>query len=202
METDIWKKANISGPRWDTALEKKVEQSTLERIFEFKHTDNSVGGDGLQSLPGSQVQLRVGDLVAAFSHGDASDSEPVLHVIRWIHSDAEQNLSFGLCRSPGEVTPVAVRALSEAVQFKAYAKAFILKSGEDPASLIVPAGFYESGNTVLLNDGDTLQILRLESLMENTRAFSRFTYKHFDVDCRLSEELGASLKRMLRDEIK
>lgn len=202
VETDIWKKANMSGPRWDTTLEKKVEESTLKRIFEFNHIDNSVGGDGLQSFPGSQVQLRVGDLVAAFPQGDVHDSEPVLHVVRWMHSDSEQNLCIGVRRSPGEVTPVAVRALSEEVQFKAYAKAFVLQSDEDRTSLILPAGLYESGNAVLLNDGDTLQILRLESLMENTRAFVRFTFKQFDVDDQLSEEIVASLKRLLRNEIK
>lgn len=201
VETDVWKKANTTGPRRDTALEKKVGELTLGTIFEFKLTNNSVGGEELQTLTGSPVQLRVGDLVAAFPHAGVDDNEPVLHAIRWIHSDTDQILSMGLRRIHGDVTPVAVRALSAEAQYKSYAKAFLLKNDKGHTSLIVPAGLFDFGNVILLNDAECLEPLRLESFMENTRAFSQFMFKHIDADTQVSDVIIDSLKEMLREEI-
>jgi len=201
IETDIWKKANTTGPRRDTALEKKVGELRLGTIFEFKLTNNSSGGEELQTLTGSPVQLRVGDLVAAFPHTGVDDNEPVLHAIRWMHSDTDQKLSMGLRRIHGDVTPVAVRALSAEVQYKSYARAFLLKNDKGQTSLIVPAGLFDFGNVILLNDAESLKPLRLESFVENTRAFAQFTFKHIDADAQVSDVMIDSLKEMLRKEI-
>jgi hypothetical protein len=201
IETDIWKKANTTGPRRDTALEKKVGELTLGTIFEFKLTNNSLGGEALQTQTGSPVQLRVGDLVAAFPHTGVDDNEPALHAIRWMHSESDRKLSMGLRRIHGDVTPVAVRALSAEAQYKSYARAFLLKNDKGHTSLIVPAGLFDFGNVILLNDAERLAPLRLESFVENTRAFAQFTFKPLDADAQVTDVIIDTLKDMLREEI-
>jgi hypothetical protein len=199
-ENDIWKKSHTVGPRHNTALEQSVESRTLDRIHEFAHTNNSVGGEGLKSLPGARVQLRVGDLVAAFPQDGDDDSDPRLHIVRWIYSPAQATLSTGLRRIEGEVDPVAVRALGQEMDYRAYARAFLINESKNSGlSIVVPAGLFTFGQTLLLNDGDRLRCIKLENIIENTRAFSQFGFSWLDGNGPAQSNIISSLKQLLKD---
>lgn len=198
-ENDIWKKAHSAGQRIDTELEKNLEQRLLGKIFTFRLVNTSKGGVGLQAPADSPVQLRVGELVAAFPHGDESGGDPVLNVIRWIRSAPDRSLLVGLRHIAGDVTPVAVRSLEQEAHFQSYARGFVIDNGSGESSVVVPAALFNYGDRLLVNYGDRLETLQLNSVLENTRAFSQFSCKVPCVDAVANDYILSSLKKLLRD---
>ncbi|MCO6413021.1 MAG: hypothetical protein J5I92_09780 [Thiogranum sp.] len=198
-ENDVWKKAHSAVQRVDTELEKNMEQRLLGKIFTFRLVNASKGGVGLQAPADSPVQLRVGELVAAFPHGDECGGDPVLNVIRWIRSAPDRGLLIGLRHIAGDVTPVAVRSLEREAHFQSYARGFVIDQGSGTRSLVVPAALFNYGDRLLVNDGDRLDTLQLSSVLENTRAFSQFSCRAADAAAVSNDDIVSSLKKLLRD---
>lgn len=198
-ENDIWKKAHSAGQRIDTELEKNQEQRLLGKIFTFRLVNTSKGGVGLRAPADSPVQLRVGELVAAFPHGDENGGDPVLNVIRWIRSTPDRSLLVGLRHIAGDVTPVAVRSLEKEAHFQSYARGFVINEGRGTSSVVVPAALFNYGDRLLVNYGDRLETLQLNSVLENTRAFSRFSCKDPDAGAGSNDYIVSSLEKLLRD---
>jgi hypothetical protein len=198
-ENDIWTKAHSSGQRFDTELEKRVEDRSLGQILKFSLANTSVGGVGMETPPDSPAHLRVGEIVAAFPQGDSEDGDPVLNTVRWMHCDHNRKLYIGLRHIDGELAPVALRSLEEEAHFRSYARGFIMKDDSGAVTVIVPAGLFGSGNVVLVNHSDRLEILQIKSLVQNTRAFAQFTCQPLQADAQLSEYIIFSLKKLLRE---
>lgn len=194
-EDDVWAKSHVKSKR-DTALEKNLDERRLETVFEFKLTNSSEAGQGLETLPDTRVQFRVGELIAMFPLDEAED-EPHLHVVRWIQCDSRERLQLGVKRIDGVPAPLAVRSLDDAAAYKDYARAFLVEAA-DRASLIVPAGQFDSGMLVLANDGEALRFLKLEQLLENTRAFSCFSVSYLDSGDIATTEVVNTLQALLR----
>jgi len=198
-ENDVWKKSHSNVHRQETAIEKSLEERTLKTIFEFRLVNTSSGGQGLESLPDSTVQLRVGELLALFPHGGEEDGDPVLSVVRWIQASPDLKLHIGVYHIEGTHTPLAVRALDDQAVYKDYVRAFLV-DGDEHSSIIVPAGQFECGVILVVNDNETLKLYRLENLLEGTRAFSRFKFKPVELNQQVSDSIVISLKALLQQE--
>jgi hypothetical protein len=200
-ENDIWKKAHSSGQRQITDLEKKVEERALGAVFEFRLINSSIGGEGLETTPESPAQLRVGELIAAFPHGEDDDGDLLLNVVCWIHSGPDRTLSIGLNHIQGKVTPIAVRTLDKQARYRDYARAFLVQDESGNASIIVPAGQFKCGSMILCLDEEQFEPIQLKCLVRNTRAFTQYTFKRIDIDGEISDEIISSLKQLLYKEI-
>lgn len=198
-EDDVWKKSHSTARHQESRIEKGVEDRMLETIYEFNLVNTSRGGEGLETLPGSKVQLRVGELLALFPHGDEEGDEPALHIVRWIQADTDLTLHMGVHQIEGEPEPLAVRALDSEAVFKDYVRAFLLENNEQ-TSIIVPAGQFECGVTLVTNDSESLRLFKLEAFLENTRAFSRFKCKQIELNQQATENIVKSLKTLLGQE--
>jgi hypothetical protein len=198
-ENDVWKKSHSTAKNQETEIEKNMEERTLKAIFEFRLVNTSSGGEGLETVPDSRVQLRVGELVALFPHGGEGDGDPVLNVIRWIQAGPDLKLHIGVHHVEGTPEPLAVRALDDQAIYTDYVRAFLV-DGNEHSSIIVPAGQFECGTTLVVNDSKALKLYRLESLLESTRAFSRFRFKPVELDQQASDRIVNSLKALLRQE--
>ena len=198
-ENDVWKKSHSTAKHQDSEIEKNVEERMLETIYEFRLTNTSSGGEGLETIPDSRVQLHVGELLALFPHGGEGDGEPVLNVVRWIQADPDLKLHIGVHHIGGTSSPLAVRALGDDAIYKDYVRAFLVDDHQ-LSSIIVPAGQFECGTTLVVNDGEVLKLYRLETLVESTRAFSRFKFKPVEMDQQASDRIVGSLKALLRQE--
>jgi hypothetical protein len=66
-------------------------------------------------------------------------------------------------------------------------------------SIILPAGQFEPGNTVLCLEENRLELIKLEGLLSNTKAFARYAFSHIGTDPVNSEEIVDSLKRLLNE---
>ncbi len=192
-ENDVWKKANIAPSKQETELERSIEQQSHGRVHKFSLVNTSSGGEGLESVSGTDVRLRVGELLAAFPY-DNDDDEPKLHVARWIRCESGEKLSIGLRRIEGDCKPVAVRAIDSQARYLEYARAFLLG---DESALIVPAGQYETNSILVVNDGEQLQLFSLYSLLEHTRVFSRFGIKIIASTEQNASSITASLDQLL-----
>lgn len=197
-EDDVWKKSHSNINKRETEIEKSIEERTLKAIYEFGLANSSNGGQGLETLPDSTVQLRVGELLALFSHGGDDDGDLVLNAVRWIQAGPDLRLHIGVHHIEGEPEPLAVRALDDQAIYAEYVRAFRIDS--DKSSIIVPAGQFECGTTLVANDGNSLNLYKLENLLESTRAFSRFSFNAVELDEPASERIVESLKALLRRE--
>ncbi len=199
-ENDVWKKSHLLACQGETRIEKVVEEHLLETIYEFRLVNTSAGGEGLETLPDSTVHLRVGELLALFPHGDEADGEPSLNIVRWIQSAPDLTLRIGVRRIDGAPEPLAVRALGDKAIYREYVRAFVLEEAQHP-SIIVPAGQFECHTTLVVNDDESLRLLKLDNLIESTRAFARFRFTPLDIGESRREEIVASLKALLRQNI-
>jgi hypothetical protein len=192
-ENDIWKKSHVSTSQ-GTALEKKIEERRQTTIFEFKLVNSSTGGLGLETKTGSAVQLRVGELVALFPEDNDDAGDPVLNVVRWIHTVTDSRLQAGVCHLEGIPSPLAVRALDDEAVYQEYTRAFLLEN-EGRSSIVVPAGQFSCGQMLVVNNDETLQLYKLGSILDNTRAFSRFEFQLHKAD---QERIINTLRKLLR----
>ncbi|MDT8386013.1 MAG: hypothetical protein RQ736_00760 [Thiogranum sp.] len=200
-EDDVWKKAHASGQRIDTEMEKNLEQRSLGKIFKFSLVNISAGGVGLETALDSPARLRVGEMIAAFPHGDSGDGDPVLNVVRWMHCDHARRLYIGLRHIDGEPVPVALRSLDKDAHYQNYARGFSLVDDAGRQSVIVPAGLFNNGNMLLVNHGDRMEVVQLKTLVQNTRAFGQFTCETVQADEILSEHIIHSLKKLLSQDL-
>ena len=198
-ENDVWKKSHSVAKNQETAIEKSVEERTLKAIYEFRLVNASSGGEGLETLTESAVQLRVGELLALFPHGGEGNGDPVLNIVRWIQVGPDLKLQLGVRHIEGTPEPLAVRALDDQVVCADYVRAFLV-DGDEHSSIIVPAGQFECGTTLVVNDSEALKLYKLESVLESTRAFSRFSFKPVELDQQASGRVVNSLKALLRQE--
>jgi len=198
-ENDVWKKSHSTAKNQETEIEKSLEERALKAIYEFRLVNTSSGGEGLETLKDSGVQLRVGELLALFPHGCEEDGDPVLNVVRWIQAGPDLKLHIGVHHIEGTPEPLAVRALDDQAIYTDYVRAFLVE-GAEHSSIIVPAGQFECGTTLVVNDDEVLKLYRLEGLLESTRAFTRFSFKPVKLDQRASDRIVNSLKALLHQE--
>ncbi len=198
-ENDVWKKSHSTARHRETEIEKNVEERMLKAVYEFRLVNTSNGGEGLETIPDSTVQLRVGELMALFPHGREDDGDPVINVVRWIHSDADLKLHIGVHHIEGTPAPLAVRALDDEAIYRDYVRAFLVDDDRH-TSIIVPAGQFECGVTLIANDNESLKLYKLDSLLESTRGFSRFKIEPVEQDRKTSDLIVKSLKTLLQQE--
>ena len=173
-ELDIWHKIHsttaLSDPdnnRRDTAYDTKVL-----RLKNLGAGGLCLGCDGQ-----SQVQTRVGELVAYKSEAEA-ESEWRMGTLRWLRCQADAALELGIMRIADEAVAVAVRAVAGVGTGGEYFRALIAYNGTDPVieSLIVPAAMYDVGSILVLNSGMELRYVCLTLLIATSTSFSQFGF--------------------------
>ncbi len=198
-ENDIWKKSYPTAKCQETEIEKSMEERMLKTLYEFRLVNTSSGGEGLETMPDSTVQLRVGELLALFPQGSGESGDPVINIVCWIHADPDLKLHIGVHRIQGAPTPLAVRALDDQAIYNDYVRAFLVDADQH-SSIIVPAGQFECGTMLVVNDSETLKLCRLDSLLESTRAFTRFKFNPVKLDKQAADRIVSSLKMLLQRE--
>lgn len=124
--------------------------------------DESASGFRLRrSLCGGRITL--GQLLALQSGGL---SRFLLSEVRWVRQDAGQSLTLGVMLLPGLPRPCAVRPHSDdPAHNQDYIQALLMSASKTaPASLVLPAGWYQHGRLLELQLDDGASVIRLSGL--------------------------------------
>ncbi len=138
--------------------------------------DQSTGGFRL-SRSGTGERISQNQLVALRS----SDSAPFnLAVVRWLMMDNDAgNLSIGARLLPGSPTVLAARPMTlNPSDMGLFVPAFQLSAvpeQEEPASLVLPIGWYQLGKRVQIYSSQT-ETVKLTGLLEKGANFERVTF--------------------------
>lgn len=192
-EDDIWKKAHSTSVAGKTGLEQTVEERMLKTLVTLDYRDGGVGGAGLEYTGGRDIRLRVGELIAL--RQDSGGWQ--LGALRWLFSGgAGAGIHMGVSVIEGEGRAMAVRGLQGEGTDCHYLRALMF--GDDPASLIVPTGRFDTGSRVLLNDGAHLRVAELQRLLQTSKTFSQFQIHIDEPDEEEQERIVQSLYRVLK----
>ena len=138
--------------------------------------DESATGFRL-SRPLTQPGGRVGgdQLLAVMANGAPGF---LLAVARWSRIAGGQELQAGISIVPGSPKPISVRGTGLSAANEKYRQGFLLPPTEalnEPATVIVPAGWFRSGRLIEVYDEGSRQV-RLSRLVERGINFERAAY--------------------------
>jgi cyclic-di-GMP-binding protein len=197
-EDDIWKKANTAAVQQKTGLELSVEERLLKTLFNLKYRNCSPGGTGLEYIGEKGLRLRVGEIVALRHQEESGTWQWSLSAVRWLFcGQGESGIQLGLHHVGGGASAVAVRGLRGEGAGSHYLRALLLDE-EGQQSLVVPTGRFDSGSRLLLNDGTTLWLAELDSLLQTSKTFSQFLVRLRPPDGDEREHIVESLYKVLQ----
>lgn len=170
--TNIWHEKNI---RIDS---KDIEHAKGPTTYPVTRFDVSEGGYGLRLNLDAGMDIKVGDIVALRLRG--ADHTPwALADVRWKRTESENIVTFGVrllspIALPFEATVITGRGEGS----RAAGGVVIPAEGFDhpEANLILPASVYDEGTTLNIWSSKCKLIVTLNTQLETTHGFSRFTF--------------------------
>ncbi|MDH3689016.1 MAG: hypothetical protein OEU36_05995 [Gammaproteobacteria bacterium] len=127
------------------------------RLHSFDVVNESAGGLGLRSGAATDIQFRVGELVAMqYATLDGWH----LGVVRWVQQTLDDNLEFGVQMIAPEFRPIAAKSVS--TDADSFVRALLLSPNaalRQPESLVLPRGVYRQDQQLTLTvEGEELVI--------------------------------------------
>lgn len=171
-EDDVWERSRRVGTVRPTRLEERLDARLLNRRGILRQRDISATGLGASCEAGAALGFRVGDLVRV-RDASGQPTECAVAVVCWLRHVSGTEIAIGLNRIAGEAEAVAVRGLDGVGAESEYHRALRVSSGEG-RMLAVPAGIFDLGSTVLVNDGHALEPATLRRIVHSTNAFSLY----------------------------
>ena len=144
------------------------------RVDNWQVRDESAAGLALlRDAPG--VAVRVGELIGI--QNEATGDWRV-GVARWLKSPDTSHVEMGVEMIAPVAQPVAVKTTADTFDAR-YRQALLLPALpilRKPASLLVPGGTFQSGQTLYLRAGDTLRVVKPTQLVERSNAFEQILF--------------------------
>ncbi len=98
----------------------------------------------------------------------------ILSEIRWLMHGVDRSMTIGAAALPGLATGVAIRPVGNPSLPEPYIQAFLLPAiAGQPASLVVPAGWYQPGREVEVKNGEDVTRGKLGPLLQRGYEFDR-----------------------------
>lgn len=148
-----------------------------EVLEDWQMLDESATGLHV-ARPLKQAGSRVGaSQLVAVRPADAK--MPLLGCVRWAMADVDDRMHAGIHVFPGQPEMVAVRGTGLAAVNEKYRPAFLLPaiaSLKEPATAVVPAGWFKSDRLLEIFTGNARQI-RLTQLVDRGLDFDRIAYE-------------------------
>ena len=197
-DDDVWERSTRVGSKRSSKLEEQIDLKIVARRGRLQQRDRSAAGIGAVCPEDSTLRFRVGDLVGIAE--DAADTDAPgrwqVGVVCWLRNQPDGQLSLGLRRVDGSARAVAARGIEGTGAAGDYHRVLaIQRAGE--ASLIVPAGTFDLGSLVLVNEGDALALQRLGRVLQSTKGFAEHLLEPVAFNPALKDEVIASLYRLL-----
>lgn len=145
--------------------------------------DSSRGGFRLNWESDRPSRATVGDLVALRDEGNGGERAWHLGVIRWLQFLDERRFQLGAERLPGRPKPANVRREPDNPNRRRnraleHAEPALFLPGNrhkgKPATVLLPAHMFQSGETVEVDVGQRMFRVRLTEAREQTNTFARF----------------------------
>lgn len=197
-DDDVWKKTNTSSGRTKTEIETSLEQRITQNTAPLQTQDESESGFGFACPADVHININVGSLLAVQDCKDTSLW--CLAVIRWMRTNTDLSLNFGARMIPGTTRAIAIRGVEGHGAHSQYQRCIVL-AAEGSCSYIVPAGLFHVGSIVVLNDGETLHLLRFIRLAEMTKSYNRYLGEELDMTEARQEQVVQSLYKLLYSEL-
>lgn len=144
------------------------------RVDNWQVRDESAAGLALlRDAPG--VAVRVGELIGI--QNEATGDWRV-GVARWLKSPDTDHVEMGVEMIAPAAQPVAVKTTADTPDAR-YRQALLLPALptlRKPASLLVPGGTFQSGQTLYLRAGDSLRVVKPTQLLERSNAFEHIGF--------------------------
>lgn len=193
-DEDVWDRSQRVGTARNTQLEEHLEVKFANRRGKLRQHDTSATGLGAVCAGGLAVKFRVGDLVAIAD--DAAAGNWNLGVVCWLRNGGTDSIPIGLRRIHGRAAAVAVRGVEGMGADSDYHRALSMDTGTG-RSLIVPAGIFDIGSTVLVNSGTELKVGVLRQIRYSTKGFADYLFEQIECPTELKEKVIQSLYRLL-----
>ena len=178
---DIWQKANRAAPARDPECEERAPRDIRPQIWRRKN--ESDGGFAAFCPRNSVNRTRVGDLVA-WSGGTGTDVPPgqewSLGVVRWLRTREQAGLELGVQLVAESGFAAGARGVAGQGQGAGYVRALItprVNPADSKASLILPAGVFDTQSILALNLRKLVIHARLTEVLDTTRLFTHFRFQ-------------------------
>ncbi len=165
-------------PHW--LADTKLSTPEIFPVDRWQLRDESARGLLLAREGEVGSHVRVGDVIGIQG---AYDTE-VWHVgvIRWIKSPAPRQVEMGVERIAPELTPIAVKPVSDTN--RRYSQALLLPAMpvlQRPATILAARGTYVPGHDLQLAEaGGATRVVRALKLLERTASFDQITFAEID----------------------
>ncbi len=195
-DKDVWERSLSVGSVSSTQMEERLDLKFASRRGLLRQHDVSDTGIGASCAVEFEVKFRVGDLV-----GIADDAEVLVWnvgLVSWLQNIEKSKMSIGLHRVHGRAAAVAVRGMEGMGADSNYHRALSVQLGANENLLIVPAGSFDIGSTVLVNSGEKLELQKLQSVEYSTKGFTGYLVEPVELSLERKEKLIQSLYKLLK----
>ena len=181
-EEDVWEDIHANQTRHQAIMQDRQAEVVATSYQETlcQQIDKSVGGLKLMVGAGANMQLKAGELLG-LRYADKDDRDVWrLASVRWIMSESDGSISFGVRFITDNALPMAARGLAGAGEGGEYIRVLAITEtvqNKQQLSLLTPAAVYDLDAEVMLNNGKELRHVRLTHMLETTNSFSRFRFE-------------------------
>ena len=180
-EKNVWEDIHANQARHQAVMQDRQAEvaSTAYQERTCVQLDKSLGGLKLYAESSSGILLKSGELLG-LNYCEATKKIWRLASVRWVMSDGEGGINFGIRFIADNATPMASRGIKGAGEGGEYIRVLVateMVQNKRELSLITPAAVYDLDSEVMLNNGKELRQVRLSHMIETTNTFSRFRFE-------------------------
>jgi len=181
-EEDAWNNVHANQARHQAVMRDREAEvaASAYQVKTCKQMDKSEGGLKLYARSDAGIELKVGEIIGLRYKEEGQNDLWRLASVRWVKSECESSLNFGVRFISDEAKPMAARGIKGAGEGGEFIRVLIvpeLVQNKRELSLITPAAVYDLDSELLINNGKDLRTVRLMSLIETTNTFSRFRFE-------------------------
>ena len=178
-DTSIWEKIYASKSH---AQALRDSRSVKYKDAHWQQLNTSHNGMGVRYESSENARVSVGNIITY--HPEHQENQWSIGVVTWMKEFSVNHLDIGIKVMPGEVRPVAARAISGAGCGSEYFRSLLFdteNSGEKITRIIVPASMYDIGTQLVLNFRSQLEYVRLVSVVNTTSCFTIFGFSKIEI---------------------
>lgn len=196
QDNDVWERSLSAGVTRSTQMEDNLDLKFAGRRGLLHQLDVSDTGIGAVCATGIEIKFRVGDLVGIADN--AGELIWNVGVVSWLRNMDATHMSVGLHRIHGIAAAVAVRGMEGMGADSDYHRALSVQVGDKATLLIIPAGSFDVGSTVLVNTGKSLELQLLRTIRHSTKGFTGYIVEAVELSSERRERLIQSLYTLLK----
>lgn len=178
---DVWQLYKPQTTKQPSAQIQTGPKTTPLEMQTWEVRDESSGGFRIARSGTDTLGVQVGDLIGVRPLTDTHDAHWIIAVVRWIRQNSANELEMGLQNLAHRSQPAAARMHHGSARSGEYQRIIGLPEIKEPPqaqSILVPALIFTVGSTLEVNFDGQVHTVILTNMLENTGAFSQFTFEN------------------------